>query len=142
MKIIRTWWSNEMILFSPYTCRLVKKQALLSANFRKNIYYNSAMFLKPHQWPTPSESIAIYCVRKLDSCIAHLQSCSKFDIWKKRKNYALLLRSKLKITKIEDYKNFLQKFKVAKIEDYKNLAQLQHLPLNTATTLFNEASQK
>ena len=43
----------------------------------------------------------------------------------KRKNYALLLRSKLKITKIEDYKNFLQKLKITKIEDYKNLAQLQ-----------------
>jgi len=37
----------------------------------------------------------------------------------KRKNYALLLRSKLKITKI------LQKFKITKIEDYKNFAQLQ-----------------
>ena len=44
----------------------------------------------------------------------------------KGKIYALLLRSKLKITKIEDYKNFLQKFKITKIEDYKNLAQLQH----------------
>jgi len=43
----------------------------------------------------------------------------------KGKIYALLLRSKLKITKIEDYKNFLQKFKITKIEDYKNLAQLQ-----------------
>jgi len=40
----------------------------------------------------------------------------------KRKNYALLPRSKLKITKTEDYKIFLQKFKITKIEDYKNLA--------------------
>jgi len=35
--------------------------------------YHSAMFVKPHQWPTPSESIAIYCVRKLVSCVTHLQ---------------------------------------------------------------------
>ena len=34
-------------------------------------------------------------------------------------------RSKLKITKIEDYKNFLQKFKITKIEDYKKFSQLQ-----------------
>jgi len=42
--------------------------------------YHSAMFVKPHQWPTPSESIAIYCVRKLLSCITHLQSLFK-SIW-------------------------------------------------------------
>ena len=30
--------------------------------------YHSALFVKPQQWPTPSESIAIYCVRKLVSC--------------------------------------------------------------------------
>ena len=45
----------------------------------------SAIFVKPQQWPTPSESIAIYCVRKLVSCITHLQSCAKVDIWNKKK---------------------------------------------------------
>jgi len=34
LKITRTWCSTEMILFNPYTCQFVKKQALLSANFR------------------------------------------------------------------------------------------------------------
>ena len=66
------------------------------------------IFVKPQQWPAPSESIAIYCVRKLVSCVTHLQSCAKVDIWNKKKNYALLLRSKLKITKIEDYRIWAQ----------------------------------
>jgi len=44
-----------------------------------------SMFVKPHQWPTPSESIAIYCVRKLVSCVTHLQSCAKVVIWNKKK---------------------------------------------------------
>ena len=35
--------------------------------------YRSAIFVKPQQWPTPSESIAIYCVRKLVSCVTHLR---------------------------------------------------------------------
>jgi len=39
--------------------------------------YHSAIFVKPQQWPTSSESIAIYCVRKLVSCVTHLQSCAK-----------------------------------------------------------------
>jgi len=47
--------------------------------------YHSAKFVKPQQWPTPSESIAIYCVRKLVSCITHLQSCANVDIWNKKK---------------------------------------------------------
>ena len=71
----------------------------------------TAIFVKPQPWPTPSESIAIYCVRKLVSCITHLQSYAKVDIWnkkKKLKNYALLLRSNLKVTKIEDYQNLAQ----------------------------------
>ena len=63
--------------------------------------------------------------KELVSCVTHLQSCAKVNIWKKRKNCALLLRSKLKITEIEDYKKFLQKFKITKIEYYKILAQLQ-----------------
>jgi len=34
------------------------------------------ILVKPQQWSTPSESIAIYCVRKLVSCVTHLQSCA------------------------------------------------------------------
>jgi len=67
---------------------------------------NSAIFVKPQQWPTPSESIAIYCVRKLVSCITHLQSCAKVDIWNKKK----ILRTVAKI-KTQGYKNWrLPKF--------------------------------
>ena len=77
----------------------------------------------PQQWPTPSESIAIYCVRKLVSCITHLQSCAKVDIWNKKKK----LRTVAKI-KPQGYKNWrLPKFST-------NVTP----PLNTATTLFNE----
>jgi len=57
---------------------------------------NMAVIVKSQQWPTPSESIAIYCVRKLVSCVTHLQSCAQVDIWNTKKNYVLLLRSKLK----------------------------------------------
>jgi len=83
----------------------------------------SAIFVKPQQWPTPSESIAIYCVRKLVSCITHLQSCAKVDIWNKKKK----LRTVAKI-KPQGYKNCrLPKFSA-------NVTP----PLYTATTLFNE----
>jgi len=83
----------------------------------------SAIFVKPQQWPTPSESIAIYCVRKLVSCITHLQSCAKVNIWNKKKK----LRTVAKI-KTQGYKNWrLPKFST-------NVTP----PLNTATTLFNE----
>jgi len=82
-----------------------------------------AIFVKPQQWPTPSESIAIYCVRKLVSCITHLQSCAKVDIWNKKKK----LRTVAKI-KPQGYKNCrLPKFSA-------NVTP----PLYTATTLFNE----
>jgi len=85
--------------------------------------YHSAIFVKPQQWPTPSESIAIYCVRKLVLCVTHLQSCTKVDIWNKKKR----LRTVAKI-KTQDYKNWrLQK-----------LSTIATPPLNTATTLFNE----
>jgi len=33
--------------------------------------HHRAIIVKLQQWPTPSESIAIYCVRKLVSCVAH-----------------------------------------------------------------------
>jgi len=70
--------------------------------------YHSAIIAKPQQWPTPSESIANYCVRKLVSCVTHLQSCAKDDIWNKKKKLRTVAKSKLKITKIEDYKNWAQ----------------------------------
>jgi len=83
----------------------------------------STIFVKPQQWPTPRESIAIYCVRKLVSCDTHLQSCAKVDIWNKKKK----LRTVAHI-KTEDYKTWrLQKF-----------FTIVTPPLNTATTLFNE----
>ena len=81
------------------------------------------IFVKPQQWPTPSESIAIYCVRKLVSCVTHLQSCAKVDILNKKKK----LRTVAKI-KTQDYKN----------RRLQNLSTIVTPPLNTATTLFNE----
>ena len=85
--------------------------------------YHSAMFVKPQQWPTPSESIAIYCVRKLVSCITHLQSCAKVDIWNKKKK----LRTVAKIK--------TQNYKIWRLPKFSTIAAP---PLNTATTLFNE----
>jgi len=38
LKITRTWCSTELIFFNPDTCQFVKKQALLSEKFWKNIY--------------------------------------------------------------------------------------------------------
>ena len=85
--------------------------------------HEKAIFVKPQQWPTPSESIAIYCVRKLVSCITHLQSCAKVDIWNKKKK----LHTVAKI-KPQGYKNWrLPKFSTTITP-----------PLNTATTLFNK----
>ena len=64
-----------------------------------------------------------YCVRKLVSCITHLQSCAKVDIWNKKKK----LRTVAKI-KPQGYRNCrLPKFST-------NVTP----PLYTATTLFNE----
>ena len=85
--------------------------------------YHSAIFVKPQQWPTPSESIAIYCVRKLVSCVTHLKSCAKVDIWNKKKK----LRTVVKI-QIQDYKN----------GRWQKLSTITTPPQNTATTLFNE----
>jgi len=81
------------------------------------------IFVKPQQWPTPSESIAIYCVSKLVSCVTHLQSRAKVDIWNKKKK----LRTVAKI-KTQDYKNWR----------LQNLSTIATPPLTTATTLFNE----
>jgi len=74
--------------------------------------YHSAIFVKPQQWPTPS-----------DSCVTHLQSCAKVDIWNKKK----ILRTVAKI-KTQDYK-------IWRLQNFNTIATP---PLNTATTLFNE----
>jgi len=84
--------------------------------------YQSEIFVKPQLCPTPSESIGIYCVRKLVSCVTHHQSCAKVDIWNKKKK----LRTVAKI-KTQDYKNWR----------LQNLSTIATPPLNTATTLFN-----
>jgi len=81
------------------------------------------IFVKPQQWPTPSESIAIYCLRKLVSCVTHLQSCAKVDIWNKKKKLRTVAKNKT-----QDYK----------IWRLQNLSTVVTPPLNTATTLFNE----
>jgi len=41
---------------------------------------NASKLRIPALPPRPSESIAIYCVRELVSCVTHLQSCAKIDI--------------------------------------------------------------
>ena len=85
--------------------------------------YHSAIFVKPQQWPTPSESVAIYCVRKQVSCVTHLQSCGKVDIWNKKKKIRTVA-----MIKTQDYKNWR----------LQNFFTIVAPPLNTATTLFNE----
>ena len=61
--------------------------------------YHIAIFVKPQQWPTPSESIAIYCVRKLVSLyhiVTYNQTIARkleFAVWKKRNNLHLKLSS-------------------------------------------------
>ena len=47
----RAFWGIACLVLLPSHCNV---QACT---------YHSAMFVKPHQWPTPSESIAIYCDR-------------------------------------------------------------------------------
>ena len=60
---------------------------LKHTNLLENISYvpiheqgYNAIIVKPQQWPTPSESIAIYCIRKLVSCFTDLLSCAKVKI--------------------------------------------------------------
>ena len=60
--------------------------------------YHSALFVKPQQWPTPSESIAIYCVRKLVSCYTSSVLRKSRHMKQKKK-----LRTVAKI-KTQDYK--------------------------------------
>ena len=97
-------------IFSPCSFRASERRKI-------NILYNSAIIVKSQQWPPASESIAIYCVRKLVSCVTHLQSCAKVDIWNKKKNYVLLLRPNSRLQKSNT---------------------IATPPLNTATQLFNE----
>jgi len=89
----------------PWLCAYCDNRILI-AGYRPAqefvIERSLAIFVKPQQWPTPSESIAIYCVRKLVSCVTHLQSCAKVNIWNKKK-----LRTVAKI-KTQDYKNWAQ----------------------------------
>ena len=47
-------------------------------------------------------------LRKETSFVYYTSSVLRKSMKQKEKNYALLLRSKLKITKIEDYKNLAQ----------------------------------
>jgi len=61
------------------------------------------MFVKPQQWPTPSESIAIYCVRKLVSCITHLQSCQDNSVFQGK-------RKLLKTPECKKYIQYSEKF--------------------------------
>ena len=76
------WWS----LAGAVRCHA---SFFISAHQAGFYLHGWAIFVKPQQWPTPSESIAIYCVRKLVSCITHLQSCAKVDIWNKKKQILL-----------------------------------------------------
>jgi len=117
--IRRIKWSKTEVCQTVFNSFTVNPEC----QSRHSVITYEGIFVKPQQWPTPSESIAIYCVRKLVSCITHLQSCAKVDIWNKKKK----LRTVAKI-KPQGYKNCrLPKFGT-------NVT----LPLYTATTLFNE----
>jgi len=81
------------------------------------------IIVNTQQWPTPSESIAIYCVRKLVSCVLHIFSpAQKSTFETKRKN----LRTVAKI-KTQDYKNWAQLQPL-------NKTQLQHCSTNQIVT--------
>jgi len=93
-------------LVTNFQLKSAKSNEILSKNLSFFIWLKetyTAIFVKPQQRPTPSESIAIYCVRKLVSCVTHLQSCAKVDIWNKKKK----LRTVAKI-KTQDYKIWAQ----------------------------------
>ena len=107
------WWTSN---WHRISCKLY-----LGAMSSSDI--DTVLFVKPQQWPTPSESIAIYCVRKLVSCITHLQSCAKVDIWNKKKKVRTVAKIKT------------QGYKIWRLPKFSTNVTL---PLNTATTLFNE----
>ena len=96
------------------------------------------MFVKPHQWPTPSESIAIYCVRKLVSCVTNLQSCAKkthiFSPAQKKKIFSPSHLKKLtSIKKLWETRNDLR------IVAWKILLSL--LYRNWSVNLFNQITR-
>jgi len=47
--------------------------------------YLSKIIVKSRQWPTPRESIAIYCVKEIVSCVVNRRYCAKEDIQTNRK---------------------------------------------------------
>ena len=61
--------ANVQIFFQPTTCVYLFNHV---GTWKLSTIVYTAMFVTPHQWPTPSESIAIFCVRKLVSCVTHL----------------------------------------------------------------------
>ena len=69
---------------------LVKFLTSRHVRMHRVILYIVAIFVKPQQWPTPSESIVIYCVRKLVSCITHLQSFPQTAGWKAQGGFCWL----------------------------------------------------
>ena len=98
--VLTPWnWKNNLFLLIISKYRGAKS-SLSPPSDAHACAHPSAIIVKSQKWPTPSESIAIYCVRKLVSCVTHFQSRAKVDISNKKKNYVQLLWSKLKITKL------------------------------------------
>jgi len=79
------FFANQRVLF--FTMPFLPHKGFVLKGRLKTAKWNvcEAFFVKPQQWPTSTESIAIYCVRKLVSCVTHLQFCAKVDIWNKKK---------------------------------------------------------
>ena len=77
--------------------------------------YLSKIIVKSRQWPTPRESIAIYWVKEIVSCVINRRYCAKEDIQTNRKTT---------VAKI-------------KIQDFK-LGPIRTPPLNTAAKLLNK----
>ena len=63
--------------------------------------YHSALFVKPQQWPTPSELIAIYCGRKLVSCTAGCKARAWIVAFDKRRIPAAGASTEVKWTPIK-----------------------------------------
>ena len=99
IKITEAWPLRPHVSHQTALC-LDLPPYIFNAKYQLPMWCKPAIFVKPQQWPTPSESIAIYCVRKVVSCVTHLQSCAKVDIWNKKKK----LRTVAKI-KPQGYKN-------------------------------------
>ena len=77
----------------------------------------SKIIVKSQQWPTPSESIAIYCVKETGFVCFTSSVLRKVRHTNKEKNYVLLLKPKLKFVKLSPNRT---------------------PPLNTATKLLNK----